>query len=210
MINILCILVMLMAHPITLDVKLNTGDIIFQEACSSNTNDAIKNVTSSINDYNFTHMGIVWITEGNIYVLEATPPVVSITPIEEFLNPKKDKCPPKSIVGRLKSEYRHLIPLAIEEGQKLIGRDYDYAFDLNNDKYYCSEYIYYIFFKANNSKALFDLNKMTFINKETLQTDPNWITYFENINVPIPEGELGINPGAMSTSNIIDIISDEI
>lgn len=188
---------------------LQNGDLIFQESCDGNLGEAIKDVTSGIDGYNFTHVGIVWKKENdnNIYVIEATHPKVCITPLHEYLYPKDKKCPPKSVAGRLKEQYQPLIPQAIEEALKLVGKDYDDAFDLKNDQYYCSELIYDILLKANNGASVFPLNIMTFKSKDSDEFSPNWIIHFDKLGIPIPEGELGINPGAMSKQyDIIDIV----
>ncbi len=191
------------------DFSLQNGDLIFQESCSGDLGNAIKDVTYGVEGYNFTHVGIVWIDNStdSIYVIEATRPKVCITPLSEYLNPKEEKCPPKSVVGRLKDLYQPLIPCAIIEAKKLVGKEYDHIFDLNNDQYYCSELIYDILLKANNNDAVFPLNVMTFKSKDTGEFSPNWIRHFEKLGVPVPEGEMGINPGAMSRqSDVLDII----
>ncbi|MDU1903434.1 MAG: YiiX/YebB-like N1pC/P60 family cysteine hydrolase [Dysgonomonas sp.] len=185
------------------------GDLIFQESCEGNMGEAIKDVTSGIAGYNFTHVGIVWVSEKNdsIYVIEATHPKVCMTPLQEYLYPKDKNCPPISVVARLKDQYQPLIPQAIEEAKNHIGKDYDDAFDLKNDLYYCSELIYDILLKANSNTPIFPLNIMTFKSKDSDNFSPNWISHFEKQGIPIPEGELGINPGAMSKQKeIIDIV----
>ncbi|MBD8346548.1 YiiX/YebB-like N1pC/P60 family cysteine hydrolase [Dysgonomonas sp. HGC4] len=190
--------------------SLQDGDLIFQESCNGDMGDAIKDVTSGIEGYNFTHVGIVYIdaTTNVVYVIEATHPKVRITPLQEYIHPEDAKCAPKSVVGRLKPQFRALIPQALEEAKKLVGKDYDDAFDLSNDQYYCSELIYDILLKANNNVPIFPLNVMTFKSKETGEYSPNWVTHFKKLGIPIPEGEKGINPGAMSQqSDIIDIIN---
>ena len=186
--------------------KICNGDLIFQESISTDLGKAIKSVTSSIDNYNFTHVGIVYINENaDTLVLEATKPKVKLTPLNEYLS---DNDSIKSVVFRLKEEYRHLIPLALVEGLKHVGKDYDNTFILNNDKYYCSEIIYEIFLKSNNNAPLFELNTMTFKRNNSDNYLEEWIEYFNFFNSPIPEGELGINPGAMSKSKVIDKIYD--
>lgn len=189
-------------------IKLKNGDLIFQEACPSDSDNPIKAVTNSIGDYQFTHVGIVYIDdEDQIFVLEATTPEVSLTSLSEYLYPEEEKeCYPKSVVGRLKPEYQSLIPKALEIGFTLIGKAYDYGYMLNNDQYYCSELIYEIFRQANEGKDIFPLNVMTFKSKDTEDTAKGWIEHFNKHNLPIPEGELGINPGAMSRSEVVDLI----
>ena len=189
------------------DFKLQNGDLIFQESCSDGVGNAIKEVTSSIDEYRFTHVGIVYIDEKDrVFVIEATHPKVAMTPLHDYLFPKDKPCYPISVVGRLKEEYHHLIPAALEDGLKLVGKEYDYGYILDNDKYYCSELIYDILLKANNGVAVFPLNVMTFKSAETDDFSERWIKYFEKLGMDIPEGELGINPGAMSRSDVIDII----
>lgn len=187
---------------------LQNGDLIFQEDCSEETNNTIKKVTSSIGDYNFTHVGIVYIDEkGETYVIEATRPKVTITPLDDYLYPKGNTgCYPRSVVGRLKVEYQKLIPDAIDEARKLIGKDYDDGFVLGNDKYYCSELVYDVLLKANGGESVFPLNVMTFKSAETGEITRGWTEYFDKYGLPVPEGELGINPGAMSRSDVIAIV----
>jgi len=186
--------------------RLETGDLIFQESCQGEVGNAIKGVTNSMEGYNFTHVGIVYTNGKDTLVIEATPPEVKITPIEEYLKPVKEDCAPKSVAARLKPQYRHLISKAIEEALYLIGKKYDYTFTLNDDTYYCSELIYEIFLKANNDWPLFELNVMTFKDKETGDFLEEWVNYYQKLNKEIPEGEMGINPGAISKSGILEII----
>ena len=41
------------------------------------------------------------------------------------------------------------------------------------------------------------------VNGQTLDV---WIDYFDKINISIPEGEDGVNPGGLSLSNKIKIV----
>lgn len=190
------------------DFRLKNGDLIFQEACPSDSENPIKQVTSSIESYQFTHVGIVYVDDNdNVFVLEATTPKVVLTPLNEYLYPEKSKgCYPTSVVGRLKQVYQPLIPTALEIGFTLVGKEYDYGFVLDNDKYYCSELIYEILRKANNGKAVFPLNVMTFKSPDTGETARGWVEHFNKYGLPVPEGEEGINPGAMSRCDVIEIV----
>lgn len=206
----ICFLYVLLSSfiPSEKEFKFQNGDLIFQEACSGDSDNTIKAVTASIGNYQFTHVGIVYIDDkDSVYVLEATRPTVTLTPIDDFLYPDNQyECYPKSVVGRLKQEYIHLIPEALTIGLGLIGKEYDDGFILGNDKYYCSELVYDILMKANNNNPVFPLNRMTFKSEDKGEFTEGWIQYFEKYKLPIPEGELGINPGAMSRSDVIDIV----
>lgn len=205
--KILLIMLSLFYYP-SEDFKLKTGDLIFQEACNGNSNNTIKEVTTSIGDYEFTHVGIIYIDQkDSVYVLEATRPKVVLTSLQDYLYPPEaNGCYPKSVVGRLKAKYQYCIPQAIEEGIALVGKDYDDGFILDNDKYYCSELIYDILLRANNGIPVFPLNTMTFKSPETGEITTGWIEYFKKYGLPIPEGKPGINPGAMSRSDVLDIV----
>ena len=206
--KILLLAIWMLSQPNSDSFALKTGDLIFQESCAGNVGDAIKDVTKSAGEYQFTHVGIVYIDDNDsIFVIEAAHPKVVVTPLHEYLYPADTNgCYPESVVGRLKPDFQESIPKAIQEAFTRIGKDYDYGYDLKNDKYYCSELIYHIFLKANNGTPVFDLNVMTFKSPQTDEYSETWIKYFDDLKIPIPEGDLGINPGAMSRSDIIDLI----
>jgi len=181
------------------------GDLLFQDLDSSPLCDAIELVTIGYEGKHFSHVGIVTIKNNKHYVLEAFANGVDTIPLSIFLNRsvnKKNK--PKIIVGRLNEEHSQIIENALKIGLNLVGLQYDEEFKINNNKYYCSELIYEIFFLANNKKPLFELEPMTYkLNNKTLDI---WVDYFEKLNIDIPENEPGINPGAISLSNKINII----
>ncbi|MCD7935250.1 MAG: hypothetical protein LUG98_00150 [Tannerellaceae bacterium] len=186
---------------------LRTGDLIFQESCPDHPDDTIKEVTESLDGYNFTHVGMVYIDEKDaVFVIEATIPVVVLTPLEKYILPDRKACPPISVVMRLKEEYKDLIPGAIEAAMSHLGKGYDYAFDLENDLWYCSELIYEAFRQANGGASIFPLNRMTFKAPSTGEFTEGWVRWFRELSIPIPEGEPGINPGAMSRSEVLQFI----
>ena len=82
----------------------------------------------------------------------------------------------------------------------------DYIFDLENDTYYCSEVIYQGFQVSDSTQNLFAINPMTFNEPNSKNPFVHWVTYYEELNAAIPEGELGLNPGGMSRSEGLDII----
>lgn len=198
------------------EFALRSGDLIFQQSARSEVENSIQSVTNSIEGYDFTHVGIVYIDpSGEVFVLEAAPPEVTLTPLEEYLHPSQDEPDgvdgeypgwPVSVAARLKPKHRHLIPDALAEGMLLVGRPYDYVYDIADDSYYCSELIYEIFRRAGGGQEVFHLKPMTFKSPETGATTAGWVEYFERLGVSIPEGEPGINPGAMSLSEAVDII----
>lgn len=190
------------------DFKLQNGDLIFQDSGVSNLEKSIQEVTSSLDGYQFTHVGIVYIDDrDSVFVLEATTPKLVLTPISEYLyNKSSNGTIPRSVVGRLKSEFQPLIPEALKIGFTHLGKVYDYGFVLNNDNYYCSELIYEILKQANKGVEVFHLAPMTFRDSKSGKTTEGWTSYFDKHQQPVPEGEPGISPGSMSLSDVVDIV----
>ena len=183
--------------------QLQEGDLLFQDLDSSALCDAIELVTPGYNDANFSHIGFIVSDDGKLKVLEAIPPKVILTELEDFLSRSKDKDGnPKVIVGRLKKEYKNAIPKAVEFAHKKIGVDYDGIFLMNNNSYYCSELLY----EAFSKDSIFQLQAMTFLHPDSGDTLQTWKAYYAEIGVKIPENELGINPGIMSLSKKIEIV----
>ena len=205
------------------DFQLKVGDILFQDLDSSPLCDAIELVTPGYKNGNFSHVGII--IEGGIpfctnsdsrfeekyfynlnedfKVLEALPGGVQITSIDSFLNRSYDiNKKPKVIVGRLKLKHQYTLKDAIPFLKSKIGIGYDEVFLLNNEKYYCSELIY----EAFKRDSIFRLRPMTFLNPEDKDTLPIWKEYYSDLNIKIPQNELGINPGIISISNKIEIV----
>ncbi|MEM6801699.1 MAG: YiiX/YebB-like N1pC/P60 family cysteine hydrolase [Bacteroidota bacterium] len=188
--------------------ELKPGDILFQDSDCGPFCESIEKVTFGIQGSKFSHVGMI-IPKGKdeLTVIEAITAGVVETPLDSFFMRSFDEeHKSKVVVGRLKKDYAHLIPKAIAFAQTKLGLAYDDVFDISNDKYYCSELIYDSFKHANEDQPIFQLQAMTYKDPETNSTFPIWEKYFQELNVPIPEGEPGLNPGGMSTSDYIDIL----
>lgn len=175
--------------------SLKHGDLLFQDLNCGGLCDAIESVTEGIDGRDFSHCGIIGLEKDSIFVFEAIGPGVIKTPIQKFFSRSGQE---NVVVLRLDTQYQELIPGAIDFIHSKMGAAYDDVYDLANDKYYCSELLYEAFKMANDGKALFPLNKMTFKDPKTGEFDPAWVSYFKELGVDIPEGEDGINPGAIS------------
>ena len=187
--------------------KLQTGDLLFQDLDCGAMCDAIESVTIGYRNARFSHVGIVKVDEaGNINVLEAIGPDVHYTPLEKFLNRQLDaEKKPKVAVGRFKKPYQHLIPVAFTHAEKYLGKPYDNMFAINNDAYYCSELVYFLFKDANNNQEVFPLYPMTYAALGSDKIMPVWENYFNELKAPVPQNDPGLNPGGISCSEKLKI-----
>lgn len=182
-------------------IGLQTGDLIFQSIDCGPLCDAINQVTKGYKGQHFNHMGMVVIKNNDTLVLEASGKEVKLTPYKTFaLNTQKPM-----YVGRLKKRFRYLIPKAVVFGLEQLGIPYDEDYLYNNGKYYCSELIYDCFLSAHG-KPLFKLRPMTYKTPGSNTYFKVWEDYFKQLNLEVPEGKPGCNPGGMSRSKKIKIL----
>jgi hypothetical protein len=180
---------------------------LFQDGDCGDFCDAIRKVTQGYEDRDFSHNGLLMKEKGEWFVLEAVSKGVSKTPLDDFLGRQLDENGnPKVVVGRLVPEFKALIPAALTEAQALLEKPYDVIFDLENDSYYCSELIHFAFKKANGGNNVFTPKAMTFVDPDTGELFGIWETYYGDLGVPVPEGEMGLNPGGMSLEPVLEII----
>ncbi len=186
---------------------LRNGDLLFQDIDCGDMCSAIETVTFGWHGAKFSHVGIVVVDSvGNTQVLEAISKGVSLTSLDEFLKRSADSVgKPKVIVGRLTENYRELTTAAVIRALSYMGKPYDTVFDISNDAYYCSELVYFAYLDSFGV-PLFELKPMTFSDPATGTVFPVWKTYFEGMNLSIPEGAPGLNPGGISQSKNIEIV----
>ncbi len=182
-------------------LTLKSGDFLFQSMNCGPLCEAINEVTSGYQGRDFSHLGLVYLKNDSIYVIEAAGTEVKITPFETF----KTYTTEKMYVGRLKRKYRALIPEAIAFALQQIGVPYDEEYVYNNGKYYCSELLYDAFLHANK-KPFFELFPMTFKSPKSNEFFEVWAEYYKKLHMEIPEGKPGCNPGGISTSAKLKII----
>lgn len=182
--------------------ELKDGDIIFQDLDCGPMCDAIEAVTEGYEGLDFSHMGMVYLRNDSILIIESIGKGVILTPIDQFVKRTANK----HLVARLKPQYTHLISRAMGYSLLCMGMPYDDDFLYANGKYYCSELIYDAFKHANNGKPFFKLFPMTYKEPGTDQFYPVWETHFRQLNLQIPEGLPGCNPGGMSQSDKIRVL----
>lgn len=195
------LLLILFQFSFSQNIKLKTGDLLFQSMNCGPLCEAINEVTEGYQGKDFSHLGMVYIKNDSIFVIEAAGKAVKVTPYETF----KTYTNEEMFVGRLKRKYRKYIPEAITFSLQQVGVPYDDEYLHDNGKYYCSELIYDAFLHSYK-KPLFDLFPMTFKSPKSNEYFEVWAEYYQKLKMEIPEGQLGCNPGGISTSDKLNII----
>lgn len=191
----------------TEQVKLQAGDLLFQDLDGSALSDAIEAVTEGYDHTRLSHVAMVVSAEGEPQVIEAVGAGVKVTALGKFLaRSHDDQGHPKVMVGRLRPEYRELIPGAVEYARLQTGKPYDKSFLLTEQSFYCSELIYFAFRSANHGKPVFTTAPMTFKDPRTHEFFPAWVDYYRELGMAIPEGQPGLNPGGMSREKCVEIV----
>ena len=88
------------------NVKLKTGDILFQSMNCGPLCEAINEVTEGYQGKDFSHLGMVYIKNDSIFVIEAAGKAVKVTPYETF----KTYTTEEMFVGRLKKKIPQIYP----------------------------------------------------------------------------------------------------
>ena len=117
-----------------------SGDIVFHTSRSSQS-EAIQAATKSP----YSHMGIVYVRNGNAFVFEAIEPV-GLTPMADWIARGERGA---FVVKRIKNAAEVLKPDVVarmfEVGKQFEGRHYDLYFEWSDDRIYCSELVWKVF-----------------------------------------------------------------
>ncbi|MBM3428059.1 MAG: hypothetical protein FJX95_04690 [Bacteroidetes bacterium] len=196
--------------PETIDSEetLQEGDLLFQDLNCGELCDAIEAVTEGINGKDFSHCGMVVKINDTLKVVEAIGDHVQVNSLKQFFTRSGDTASIQNItVGRVLEGYQPLIVKAALKAKEYVGQPYDDVFLMDNHRWYCSELLYEVFKEANDDSPFFELQPMTFKDPKTKDFYPAWVDYYQQLNQEIPEGKPGINPGLISRSNKIKIVT---
>ncbi len=178
------------------ETQLQNGDLIFVEAKQENLSGAINRVTQKSKAENFDHVGIIEISEDGTFVLHASPKRGSNRqPLNEFYNGNLESNQ-KMVVYRLKKPYQNSIEPALAKAKTLLGKPYNWSYVLNEESYYCSDFVE----RAFRENSIFETIPMNFKNPETNQIDDFWIDFYKKIDKEVPQDKPGTNPNQLASS----------
>lgn len=174
------------------DVNLKSGDIVFVSSDASGLAGAIKDVTNESGQLDFVHMALVEMDGQDTFMIHAdTDRGVSREPISDF-----KKRYPFTMVYRISQLSDVQASNAIRVAKSHLGKDYNFTYYNMDSNLYCSQLVY----RAYQSDSIFELNPMTFKNSQSDSFNAFWVSYYDSLDVDIPEGMLGCNPNHMATN----------
>lgn len=177
--------------------ELKNGDLIFQTSLSGQSK-AIQLATNS----KYSHCGIIYSENGQFYVFEAIQPVKT-TPLDKWIARGKDG---HYVIKRLKNAEKILTAETLQkmkqEGNKFIGKNYDLTFEWTDDKIYCSELIWKIYYRATGIE-IGELQKLSDfdLTNETVKKKMK-----ERYGDKIPTEEIVISPVSIFDSELLTTV----
>ncbi|KFE99543.1 hypothetical protein IX39_02440 [Chryseobacterium formosense] len=201
---ILGFLILLSGCRSSVSSGLKNGDLLFVTAKESGLSGAINNVTQKQKKASFDHIGILQKDKNGTFVLHAAPKGGSQKQnLKDFLKDQSDDGQ-KVVVYRLKPEFQNNIPEAIDTANSMLGKPYNFNYILDENSYYCSDYIE----RAFRKNHIFKLEPMTFIDPKTGKTNAFWEEFYAKKNLKVPESEPGCNPNGLAASDKIERIKE--
>lgn len=176
--------------------EFHNGDIIFQTS-KAGQSWAIQLATGSI----YSHVGIIFLEEGEPMVLEAVQPVKT-TSLKQFIRRGDDQ---HYVVKRLKDSSA-LDEEATKEmhayGEKLIGLPYDLHFEWSDDKMYCSELVWKLYHHGTG----LEVGELQKLGEFDLTHEVVSRIVRERYGDDIPLDEIVVSPGAIFESPLLTTV----
>ena len=179
-----------------LKTDLKNGDLLFVTAKSSGLSGAINEVTKTNEQQQYDHVGMVELEGFEPFVLHAAPKGgAQRQKLADFIRDQKNEGQ-VVVQYRLKDSNPVMIQDAILEAKRMLGKPYNFDYILNDNSYYCSDFIE----RAFRKYEVFKLEPMTFKDPKTGETNSFWKEFYKKKNLEVPEGELGCNPNGLAAS----------
>lgn len=177
--------------------KIQSGDIIFHVSLSGQGK-AIQLATKS----KYTHCGIIYEENGQFWVYEAIQPVQK-TPLKEWIQ-RGDK--QHYVIKRLKNASQILTPDILKQmkeyGQAFQGKNYDIYFSWTDERIYCSELVWKIYYKITGIQ-IGKLQKLREFDLTSSEVKQKMKERYGN-NIPLDENV--ISPASMFNSELLTTI----
>ncbi len=97
---------------------------------------------------------------------------------------------------------RPAIKDAVATARTMLGKPYNTSYVLNEDSYYCSDFIE----RAFRAHHVFALQPMNFRNPQTGEIAQHWVDLYRGMGMEVPQDQPGSNPNDMSAAPVLQRI----
>jgi hypothetical protein len=177
-----------------------SGDIVFQTSRSAQSL-AIQLATASP----YSHMGIVYVRDGEALVYEAVQPV-KLTPLRAWIERGERR---HFVAKRLRDADSRLTAETLRSmqavGEQLAGKDYDLYFEWSDERIYCSELVWKVFHRG----ARIELGRQQTIADFDLSHPAVRAKVKERYGDRVPLDEVVVSPAAIfDASDLITVYAN--
>ena len=179
-------------------ISLKTGDLLLVKKAQNKLSEMILESTKQV-DLNqildYYHIAIVEKEGSSLFVLHATKDHGCIRQLlDQFISEEG-----------LIDVYRKSNPLMnpqeiLKRAKFMLGVPYNPSFRVDQPGYYCSDYVVNAFKDEN----IFHLSPMAFGPNGSVL--PEWQQYYENLGLPVPNGQLGSSPNSLISQGHLKFI----
>jgi hypothetical protein len=173
------------------------GDIVFHTSRSSQSL-AIQLATKSP----YSHMGIVYVRDGEPFVFEAVQPV-KLTPLDEWTGRGERG---HFVAKRLRDADVRLTADTLRKmraaGNDLLGKDYDPYFEWSDERIYCSELVWKVFERG----AGIELGELQTIAAFDLSHPAVQAKVRERYGDRVPLDEIVVSPAAIFDASELETV----
>ncbi|WP_414496088.1 YiiX/YebB-like N1pC/P60 family cysteine hydrolase [Stenotrophomonas maltophilia] len=187
------------AHAMAVDVR--EGDLLFVTAGHSGLSAAIDDATGKQGATSFDHVALVASSPSGWEVLHADEQGSRRQPLSAFRQDAQAK-QRQIVVYRLRAPQRDAIKDAVATARMMLGKPYNTSYVLNEDSYYCSDFIE----RAFRAHHVFALQPMNFRNAQTGQIAQHWVDLYRGMGMDVPQDQPGTNPNDMSAAPVLQRI----
>lgn len=174
------------------------GDLVFQISGSAQA-EAVRLVTGAT----YGHVGIVFVNDGQVRILEAGGPGVHYSSFETFVNRTQDR---SYVVKRLKESRTLISPESLARmqmhGEAFVGLRYDRVFSWTDAEMYCTELVWKIYERVLGV----ELGKLNKLGDFNLAHPGVQSILEERYGDTIPLEEIVISPAELFASDVLETV----
>jgi hypothetical protein len=186
---------------VAMAIDLREGDLLFVTAGHSGLSAAIDDATGTPGSTSFDHVALLAATAEGWDVLHADEKGSRRQSLSDFRQDARAK-QRQIVVYRLRAPQQAAIKDAVATARTMLGKPYNTSYVLNEDSYYCSDFIE----RAFRAHHVFALQPMNFRNAQTGQIAQHWVDLYRGMGMEVPQDQPGTNPNDMSAAPVLQRI----